>query len=253
MILTIDVGNTNITCGVFDRGVLMSTFRMPTDVNRNFEKDFTENLYPLEISGAMIASVVDNIDDRLYCAVKKVCNIEPLILTHNSEMPISINIQNNSEIGADRIANGVRAWNLYKKASVTVDFGTATTFDVINSKGEFIGGLIAPGIKTQLDSLGRATAKLPNLEIGEINKVIGNNTKDAIMAGVILGTASMVDGMIEKTEKELGERPVLIATGGFSAVITKYINHKFDLISPNLTLEGLFDLYNYAKSDFSLC
>lgn len=242
MILTVDVGNTNIVCGVFDNDKLVTSFRMPTDADYSFEEDLKE-LVPYKITGAIIGSVVDNINDRLCSVIKSVFNFNPFILNYDSNMPITLKLQNNSEIGADRIANGVRAWNLYKGAVIVVDFGTAITFDIVNSRAEFVGGLIAPGIKTQFNSLGKATSKLPNLDIDYIEKAIGNSTRDAILAGVVRGTASMIDGMLGQSVAELKEAPKVIATGGFCNIVAKYMTKKFDLISRDLTLEGLRDLY----------
>ena len=247
MILTIDAGNTSITCGIFDQDRLVSKFRIPSDINRDFVEVFRRKIFPTKISGAIISSVVEELDDRLCCAVEKVCGIKPVMLSYNSNMPVTLKLENNSEIGADRIANGVRAWNLYKKAVIVVDFGTAITFDIVNSKGEFIGGLIAPGLKTQFDSLGKATSKLPDIGIDYIEKVIGNNTRDAILAGVVRGTAAMIDGMLKQSVDELGENPVIIATGGFCEIVAKYMDEKFDLISHDFTIEGLFDLYKINK------
>lgn len=248
MILTVDVGNTNIVCGVFDGEKLVAKFRMPTQVGYNIEEDLQSNLAPYEITGAILGSVVDNINDRLCCAIKNVCGVVPVVLSYQSDMPIKLKLKNNAEIGADRIANGVRGWNLYKSAVLVVDFGTAITFDIVNSKGEFIGGLIAPGIKTQFESLGKATSKLPNLNIDYVDKAIGNSTHDAILSGVVRGVGAMIDGMLEQSIKELGETPKIIATGGFCNIVAKYMTHKFDLISPDLTLEGLSDLYKCNKS-----
>jgi len=245
MILTADVGNTNITCGVYNDCCIVSKFRIPTNTNQDFVDDLKKNLGSLNISGAIIGSVVDEINDRLCCAIENVCRVKPIVLDYTSKMPITLNIENNSELGADRIANGVRGWNLYKKAFIVVDLGTAITFDIVNSKGEFIGGLIAPGIKTQLDSLGNATSKLPNIEFDYVEKVIANNTRDAILAGVVRGTASMIDGMLDKTIEEMKDNPVIIGTGGHCEIISKYMNKRFDFISPDFTLEGLKDLYYY--------
>lgn len=247
MILAIDVGNTNITCGIFDAEELVSIFRMPTDNNY----DVVEKLYletdSLEISGVIIGSVVDEINDRLLSAINKVFDIEPIVVSDKLKMSIKPAVESPKEVGADRVANAQRAWNIFKRASVTVDLGTATTFDIVNSEGEFIGGLIAPGIKTQLKSLSKATSKLPNLDLEQVEDIIGKNTKDAILTGVVIGTASMIDGMLSRAENKLMQKPVIILTGGFSEIISKHLTHNIDLISPNLTLEGLRDLYFLNK------
>lgn len=250
MILTIDIGNTSINCGLFDGEELVKQFRMPSNTDltvQDYGQILREELGSTEFCGAIIGSVVEELNNRIQYAVLALYGVKAHILSHTSNMPITINIQNNAELGADRIANGVRAFELFKKSVIVVDFGTATTFDIVNSKGEFIGGLIAPGIKTQLNSLSVATEKLDEFEADYIETAIGNNTKDAILAGVIRGSACMIDGMLKQCEEELGEKPVIISTGGFCNIISKYMNHKIDLISPNLTLEGLRDLFKKNK------
>ena len=246
MILTVDIGNTSIACGLFDNDKLVKKFRMPSNSSltaTDFEKLLTSEIV-YSVEGGIIGSVYEGVNNAIISALKNSFGFEPVILSYKSKMPIKLTIGNYHEIGADRIANGVRAYNLFpNKPAIVVDYGTATTFDIINSKGEFVGGLIAPGIRTQLNSLNLATDKLPKVEIDDIKTAIGNNTKDCILAGVIQGTACMTEGMIEKCEAEMGEKAIVIITGGFSDVITKYIKRKVDLISPDFTLEGLRDLY----------
>lgn len=151
---------------------------------------------------------------------------------------------NLDEVGADRIANAAGAYILYKHPVIVIDFGTATTFDIVNPLGEFIGGVIAPGINLQLKTLNRFTSKLPRIDAAISPSAIGNNTVDAILSGVIRGCACMIDGLIEQCEKELGERAVIVATGGYSNYIAEYMKRPFDFINPTLTLEGLRHLYN---------
>ena len=148
------------------------------------------------------------------------------------------------EVGADRIANAAGAYILYKKPTIVVDFGTATTFDIINSDGEFIGGIIAPGLKLQMNVLNKFTSKLPRIDVAISSKAIGHNTVDAILSGVIRGAGCMIDGLVKQCEKELGQKAVLVATGGYSGLIANYLERPFDYINPTLTLEGLRHLYN---------
>ncbi|MCD8377516.1 MAG: type III pantothenate kinase [Candidatus Gastranaerophilales bacterium] len=246
MIITIDIGNTSTAVGLFNSTELVKQFRMPSDEEktvRDYEDMLYSNLGSVDIDGAIIGSVVENLNDRLCYAVMDLYGVKAVILSNQSRTGIRLTLKNNSEIGADRIANGYRAFQLYKKSVITVDFGTATTFDIVNSKGEFIGGVIAPGIQTQFNSLNRATAKLPELDIDYIDYAIGDCTQNAILSGVVRGSACMIDGMIDMCEQELGEKAVIIATGGFCNIVSKYMKRSFDLISPNLTLEGLHELY----------
>ena len=250
MILTVDIGNTSIACGLFDNENLVKMFRMPSDVNLttiDYGKFLSAEIGDRKLSGAIIGSVVEELNNRVQYAILAQYGVMSVILSYKSDMPISLALQNNSEIGADRIANGMRGFELYKKAVIVVDFGTATTFDIVNSKGEFIGGLIAPGVGTQLKSLNISTSKLPEITVNSVDTAIGNNTKDAILAGVVRGTACMIDGMLTKAEEELGEKANIIATGGYCELISKYMTRKFDNICPHLTLEGLRDLFLLNK------
>lgn len=247
MILVLDVGNTSTTVGLYKNDELIRHFRMSSDRNKTvkeFQKELDVNLGSVNIKGAIIGSVVEEINDRLCYAIQYLYKVQPVLLSSESNTGITLSLKNNSEIGADRIANGYRAYELYKNAVIVVDFGTATTFDIVNNNGEFVGGIIAPGLKTQFTSLNKTTSKLPKLDIEYIEKAIGNCTHEAIMSGIVRGTACMIDGMLEQCEQELGQEATIIATGGFCKVISKYMKHKFDNISPNLTIEGLRDLYN---------
>lgn len=246
MILTLDVGNTSITAGVYDNEELVKHFRIPSDTTlttTQYEELLINNTGALKLQGAIIGSVVEELNDRLSYAVLRLYKVNPVILSDKSNMTIKLALKNNSEIGADRIANGFRAYELYKKAVIVVDFGTATTFDIVNSKGEFVGGIIAPGLNTQFSVLNKSTSKLPQLDVEYIERAIGNCTVDAILSGVVRGSACMIDGMLTQCEQELGEKAIIIATGGFCDIISKYMTRKFDYINKNLTIEGLRDLY----------
>lgn len=246
MLLTLDIGNTSITIGIFNDDEIFDVRRMPSNIH--YSKDryaelLEETVGELNISGCMIASVVNGLDKVLMDSVKYVFGVEPMILSPNMELDIVLKLKDNNEIGADRIANGVAAKCLYDLPAIVVDFGTANTFDIINKDGEFIGGVIAPGINTQLTSLSKCTSKLPKLDISASEHAIGDNTIDAILSGVIRGTACMVEGLIIQCEQELGERATIIATGGNSQLIAHYMNRNFDDVNLNLTLEGLKHLY----------
>ena len=251
MILTVDIGNTNITCGIYDNDDLIKSFRLSSD--RDMTSDVCSELLKAEIlsfkiDGGIVGSVVKELDDRVICAVKDACGIEPVVLSSESNLPVKLSVKNPKEVGADRIANVTAAWNKYKKCAIVVDFGTATTFDIINSKGEFVGGIIAPGVKTQLSSLNKSTSLLNKYEIKPIDKAIGNDTESCILSGVIRGTASMVDGMINQCETELESAPIIIGTGGFVHTVAEYMNHSFNYIDLNLTMDGLLNLYNLNKN-----
>lgn len=255
MLLAIDTGNTNITLGIFDGETFKDEFRLPSD------RDLSVNEYEILISslckdytidGCIIGSVVEELNDKIINAIMNKYHIEPIFVSNSINTGIKIKLDNPDEVGADRIANGVGASSLYKTPVIVVDFGTATSFDIVNSKNEFVGGIIAPGLNLQMKTLNRFTSKLPKTEVAISSKAIGSNTTDAILSGVIRGTACMIDGLVEQCEKELGEEATLVATGGYSGLIANYLKRPFDYINPTLTLEGLRYLYsiNCTKEQF---
>lgn len=247
MLLTIDVGNTSIKLGVFEDNALVEEFRLASD------KDLSQDEYEVllktlfkqyKITGCVIGSVVEELNQKLERAVKNVFDIKSMLLSSESTTGVKIKLKNPKEVGSDRIANACAAYVNYKKPSIVIDFGTAISFDIINSKGEFVGGVIAPGLKLQMNALNKFTSKLPKIEVAISPKAIGDNTADAILSGVIRGTACMIEGLIKQCEQELGEDAVIVATGGYSGLISNYMSKPFDYINPTLTLEGLRILYN---------
>lgn len=246
MLLALDIGNTNITLGVFESNNLLEVKRIPTDTNcsvKEYAKLLTDTLENRNINGCIISSVVNGLDTVLLDAVKSVFCVESLVVTNKLKSNLIIKTDIPEELGADRFVNDIAAIKSYKLPVIVIDIGTAITFDVINNKKELIGGLIAPGINMQLKSLSDGTSKLPNLSIENFPRAVSTNTIDEIMSGVIRGTACMIDGMIEQTEKELGESATTVITGGQSNIVNKYMTHKVDYINPTLTLEGLLELY----------
>ncbi len=246
MLLTSDIGNTSITLGLFEDDALVEEFRLASDKDLPIEEYevLLKSLFKgFSIDSCIIASVVEELTDKFKKACDKVLGINSLVLSTDINTGVKIKIDNPKEAGADRIANAVGAYVLYKRPVIVVDFGTATTFDIVNSDGEFIGGAISLGIMSQLKALNKFTSKLPRTDISTSARAIGHNTNDAILSGVIRGTAAMIDGMVEQCEAELGEKATLVATGGYSGLIANYLKRPFDFINPTLTLEGLRYLY----------
>lgn len=246
MILTIDIGNTNVTCALFDKDKIVKRFSLPSDTAKDvieYTKLFNYELGEVELEGAIIGSVVEELNKVIQYVILAQYGVKAHILSSESKLPIKISVPTPSELGADRIANSVRGYELYKNGVIVVDFGTATTFDIVNSKGEYIGGLIAPGVGTQLKSLYTETSKLPKIEPEEIDTVIGNTTKDAILVGVVRGSAGMVDSMIQKVNEELKVSLSVVLTGGFSEIVSKYMAYRYDILDRDLTLEGLSTLF----------
>ena len=251
MILISDIGNTSITVGLFDKDQKVTSWRLTTDNKRscdeygiilsNLISNFNKNL---KLEGAIISSVVTPLTDIYLSAIKKYLKVEPINFSYKIDTGIKIVTKNKSEVGADRIVNAVAAVNLYKTPAVVIDMGTATTFDIINENNEFMGGIIMPGMKIQLQALSKFTSKLPLLDVEPIKEVIGHNTEEAILSGVVRGHACMIEGLLKECKKELGSTPLTIATGGYAHLISGYMEKKFDCIDEDLTLKGLNIIYN---------
>ncbi|MBQ7450778.1 type III pantothenate kinase [bacterium] len=251
MILISDIGNTSITVGLFNKDKKVKTWRLTTDSKRSADeygillselmKQFNPNI---QIEGAIISSVVTTLTDIYLSAIKKYLNVEPINFSYKIDTGVKIAIDNKSEVGADRIVNAVAAVNFYKTPAIVIDFGTATTFDIINEKNEFVGGIITPGMKIQAQALSKFTSKLPLLDIEAPKQVIGTTTQEAILSGIVRGHACMISGLLKECEKELKQKPVIIATGGYAYLVEKYITPKFDYIDEDLTLKGLNVIYN---------
>lgn len=254
MILTIDIGNTSTSAGVFENDKLVAKWTLASDKCRS-DDEYGIMLFSLlrhinaedKIKGAIISSVVLQLTGKFQVAIKNYLKIEPIILSRKNNIEIKLNVEKPGEVGADRIANAFAAKMFYKTPAIVVDFGTATTFDIINKENEFIGGIITPGIKIQANALEKFTSKLPKVRIDAPKNAIGKNTIDAMLSGLVRGHAAMIDGMIEQCEKELGQKAVTIATGGYSEILSPYLKRQFDHINVDLTLEGLNMLYKLNK------
>lgn len=254
MLLTADIGNTSITLGLFDENALVEEYRLASDKDLPLEEYevLLKTLFKdFKIDGCIIGSVVEELNRKFKTAVENVFKIDVIMLNCHVNTGVKIALEFPEEAGADRIANAVGAYVLYNRPVIVVDFGTATSFDIINEKGEFIGGVIAPGVSLQMKVLNKFTSKLPRIDVAISNRAIGNNTTEAILSGVIRGAACMVDGMVEQCEKELGQKAVIVATGGYSGLISSYMKRPFDFINPTLTLEGLRHLYMLNKKEVS--
>ncbi len=252
MIICMDVGNTNIKYAVFDGEKLAMSFRVATEHKKTSDEYGGQLISILgnnkinasEIKGGIISSVVPQLDYTLERMCLSYLKIKPLQLVPGLKTGLNLRVDNAKEVGADRVVNNVAAIRKYGAPLIIIDFGTATTFNVIDSKGEFIGGVIAPGIKGSLDSLVNGTAKLPRVEIERPASVIGKNTVTNMQSGIVFGFAGLVEYIVKKIKRELkSENITTVATGGFSEVIAKEISC-IDRIDKLLTLEGLKYLYD---------
>lgn len=254
MLLVIDIGNTNTSLGVFEKDILVHTFSLSSDIKKT-DDEYGINLYSIlnhnnlvsKIEGAIVSSVVPQLCEIYKNAIKKYLKIEAITLSYKSNLPIKLNLSNNKEIGADRIANASAVVSKYKLPAIVIDFGTATTFDIVDKNANFIGGLIAPGLKIQAKSLSQFTSKLPKLKIEAPSEAIGKDTISAMLSGIVLGHRCMIEGMIKKCETELGQKATVIATGGYSSVLFEDMDNTIDYIDKDLTLFGLKELYYLNK------
>ncbi len=259
MIICIDVGNTNIKYAIYDADKLKFSYRVATDLKRTSDEYGSQLVGMLEfnhidlkeISGGIFSSVVPSLDYTIEHMLRVYLGVRPLQLVPGTKTGLSIRVENVKEVGADRIVNNVSAIRKYGcgKPMIVIDFGTATTFNVISGEYEFIGGVIAPGIKGSLDSLVNGTAKLPRVEIEAPNSVIAKNTVTNMQAGIVFGFAGLVGYLVKKIKRELGTDDVLtVATGGFSETIAKEVSC-IDVIDKMLTLDGLKYLYDLNSSE----
>ena len=239
MLLAIDIGNSNIVLGLYSDKGLKYKWRMISDANKNvddyavdiIELFLTEKIDCLQISGCIIASVVPSLGNKIHDAVKKFFGGKILIIgEENVKLSIAIKIKNKNEMGADRLINSIAAYKKFGGNLIVVDFGTATTFDIVGQKGEYLGGVIAPGINLSLKALHDMTAKLPKINIHPQKNVIGKSTVEAMNSGVYFGYISLVEGMIEKIEKELGKKTIHIMTGGLAEIFKNALKNSFVLL-----------------------
>jgi type III pantothenate kinase len=250
MLLVIDVGNTNTVLGVFDREVLVDHWRMVTEREKTsdewgilFRELFLFDKIDFDdFEGMIISSVVPPVLNMLEGMAEKYFHVKPLIVGPNIQTGMPILYDNPEEVGADRIVNSVAAYERYQKSMIVVDFGTATTFDYVSTKGEYMGGVIAPGIGISSEALFERTSKLPRVEILKPKKVIGKNTIQSMQSGIFFGYVGLVDEIVRRMKKEVKSNPKVIATGGLADLIASE-SEAIDEVSEFLTLEGLRIVY----------
>ncbi len=252
MILTIDSGNTNIVFAVFDNGKLRASWRAANDTRRTADEYgiwlsqlmTLEGIKREEITGAIIASVVPAVVYSLRSLCIRYFKVEPLVVGDaNVDVGINILLESPEEAGADRIVNAVAAFAAYGGPLIVLDFGTATTFDVVTKEGDYAGGCIAPGPNLSLEALHMAAAKLPRVAIEPPQKVIATSTVAAIKSGVFWGYVGLVEGIVGRIQSEYGAPMKVIATGGLAALFNRHtavIQH----LDPDLTLRGLWQIYD---------
>jgi type III pantothenate kinase len=250
MLLVIDVGNSNTSLGVYDGPKLLAHWRLTTNRVRTVDEYgvHARNLFELAgldfkaISAIAIASVVPPLNYTLRMMAESYFNITPLFVDETSAAGLKILYEPASDVGADRIVDAVAAIEKYGAPCIIVDFGTATTFDVINERGEYLGGVIAPGIMISADALFQRAAKLPRVDIKRPQRVVGTSTTTAMQSGLYHGYSGLVDGVLRKIIDEMGGNPRVIATGGLAKLIATG-SEFIDDVDETLTLEGLRLIY----------
>lgn len=250
MLLVIDVGNTNTTLGIFEGEDLRAQWRLATNREQTADEYgiLTRNLFTLEniqssqIAGIMIASVVPPLNSVLEETAKKYFHIKPVFLEPGTRTGMAILYDNPQEVGADRIADSVAAFESFGGPCIIVDFGTAITFDAVSAKGEYLGGVICPGIGIAAEALFEQTARLPRVEIREPQRIIGTNTVSSIQSGLFYGAVGMVDGILDRLVAVMGKKTKVIATGGQAGLVATASKYK-PPVDTALTLKGLRIIY----------
>ena len=244
MLLAIDIGNSSIKLGVFDRETLVSRFIIPAaSFQDSVElKKLAEDL-PSTIKAVIVSSVVPELNDLLPDFSQTNFGINPIFVDHSFDFGFEIKYEPPTAVGIDRLVAASAAVQKYGKPCIICDFGTAATIDAVNSAGQYLGGVITPGITTLSHALFQKTAKLPEIEIEKPDSVIGNSTASAIRSGIYYGYIGLVDGLLKRMIDELDEKPVIVATGGFAELIAAECP-AIEIVDKDLLLEGLQMLHS---------
>ncbi|MGH9418091.1 MAG: type III pantothenate kinase [Terriglobales bacterium] len=246
MLLALDVGNSNLVAGLFDGETLAASWRLTT-ARAQTADEFgwtlggllaAHGLTPASVSAAIVASVVPPLDAMLRAALARQFGVEPLFVGPGLKTGMAIRYDPPADVGADRIANAVAGYAAWGGPLIIVDFGTATTFDVVSARGEYLGGVICPGIGISAEALFARTARLPRVELRQPPRVLGNSTAASIQSGLFYGYLSLVDGLIERLRAETGAATRAVATGGLAPLLAPHSRH-IEASDEMLTLQGL--------------
>jgi type III pantothenate kinase len=246
MLLAVDVGNTQTLAGVYSGEDLLHEWRISTERGATADELAAHHDQILRLRGGslgaldemVVGSVVPPLSAAYQALARKYLEREALVVGPGVRTGVSLAIDNPHELGADRIANAVAAHCHHGGPCIVVDFGTATTFDAVSEAGEYVGGVIAPGIETSLDALTARAARLVKVDLVAPARAIGKSTVESMRSGIVFGTVAMVDGVVARMKEELGEESVVVATGGLAAMVCRH-SLEIDHIDPLLTLEGL--------------
>lgn len=250
MLLTVDIGNTQVVAGLFRGEKFLHSWRFSSIVSRTPDECWAL-LYPLaaaegldlaEVKGSIISSVVPNLTLTLETMIRERLRHEPIVVSARLDLGIRIHYEDPSTVGADRLCNAVGGYARYGGPLIIVDFGTATTFDVVSEEGDYLGGVIAPGIEASLQALHRRAAKLMKVELRFPERLIGRNTESSMQAGLMCGTVEMVQGLVRRIGEEMQAVPQVILTGGLAPVMAPMLPADYRL-DPHLTLHGMRLIY----------
>ena len=255
MLLTLDVGNTIVTLGVYDGPKLLATWRFASDVEKLPDEYGVlmlsllqhEELDPVKVSEAIIACVVPDLEPVFDQVCRRYFKTTPLHVTAGIKTGLRILYDSPREVGADRVADAVAAIHIYGPPLIVVDLGTATVFDAISREGDYLGGAISPGLGIASEALFRRAAKLYRVELDRPKSAIGRNTITAIQSGILFGYVGLIEGIVARMKAELGEEARVIGTGGYAEIIGRE-TEVIDEINPNLTLEGLRLIYELNRA-----
>ena len=256
MLLAIDIGNTDTTLGVFEGEELRATWHMATGIHRMADEYAVlllnllhhQGLDTSDIKEAVLCSVVPPLVVTFEELFQRYFHITPLVVEAGVKTGVRIRMDNPREVGADRIVNAAAAHYLYGGPIIITDLGTATTFDTVSKEGDYLGGAIAPGIAAAAETLFIQAAMLPRVELTHPKRAIGTNTIAAMQSGIIFGYVALIEGMVARIQQELGEKTMVVATGGFAEMIAKE-TAIIDVVNPNLTLIGLRLVYLMNKAE----
>ena len=235
MLLAVDIGNTNIHCGIFKGNSLSKTFKIRTE-EKVFGREFRS--YAKRIERAVIVSVAPEVLERVEGYLRGALRCPVFVVGEDVESGIKNLYRKPKQVGQDRLVNARAAFELYGGGAIVVDFGTAITIDVINNRKEYLGGVIAPGVERSVDALSRCAALLPDVTLRKPGDILGRETRESMISGAIYGFSSLCDGVVERLKKKYCGRYGVIATGGMSRLIGPYCN-TVERIDPHLTLKGL--------------
>lgn len=250
MILTVDIGNSNIVLGAVEGEQILFEARLRTDPTKTSDEYCIDlkmilevyGVKPSDIEGSIIASVVPQVLNSMQTALKKLTGKTALVVGPGLKTGLNIKVENPSQTGADLVVGSVAALREHKAPLIVIDMGTATTIVVLDKDGAFIGGSISPGVKISMDALTDRTALLPGLQLDQPKKAIGRNTIDCMRSGIMLGTACMLDGMVDRMEEELGCKATVVATGGIAKFVLPLCRREM-VYDKDLLVKGLAILY----------